>query len=110
MKFFKKAKKNVENTFDGDHLKEDVENGRLERGSIIWGFRSATIGVKEIVKEVVGRTVTVANTERDKRIGEDDQKEYKLNEKATTEQDVDLDEMQEFEEWKRFQAFKRKNK
>lgn len=110
MKFFKKAKKSVENTFDGEHLKEDVKNGRLERGSIIWGFRSATIGVKEIVKEVVGRTVTVANTERDKRIGEDDQKEFKLNEKATTEQDVDLDEMQEFEEWKRFQAYKRKNK
>lgn len=110
MKFFKKAKKSVENTFDGEHLKEDVKNGRLERGSIIWGFRSATIGVKEIVKEVVGRTVTVANTERDKRIGEEEQKEFEPNGKVTTEQDVDLDEMQEFEEWKRFQAYKRKNK
>lgn len=110
MKFFSKAKKNIDNTFDGDHLKEDVKNGRLERGSIIWGFRSATIGVKEIVKEVVGRTVTVANTERDKRIGEDDHEEFKQNEKATTEQDIDLDEMQEFEEWKKFQAYKRRNK
>lgn len=110
MKFFRKAKKNIENTFDGDHLKEDVKNGRLERGSIVWGFRSATIGTKEIVKEVIGRTVTVANTERDKRIGEDDQKEFKQNEKATTEQDIDLDEMQEFEEWKKFQAYKRRKK
>lgn len=110
MNFFKKAKKSVENTFDGEHLKEDVKNGRLERGSIVWGLRSATIGVKEIVKEVVGRTVTVANTERDKRIGEDDQKEFRQNENVKTEQDVDLDEMQEFEEWKKFQAYKRRNK
>lgn len=109
MGLFKKAKDKMENAFDGEHLKHDVENGKLERGSILWGFRSATIGAKEIIKEVAGRTVTVANSERDKLVGYEEQETPK-EEKATYGPELEMDEMQEFEEWKKFQAYKRRNK
>jgi hypothetical protein len=109
MGLFKKAKEKMGNAFDGEHLKHDVENGKLERGSLLWGVRSATIGAKEIIKEVAGRTVTIANSERDKRVGYEEQKTPK-EEKAIYDPELEMDEMQEFEEWKKFQAYKRKNK
>ena len=109
MKFFKKTKQNLENTFDEKHLKQDVESGKLERGSFIWGIRAATIGLKETVREIVGRTVTVANSERDKLSGSEKPQNVaatKVVEKPTK---TDLDEeMREFEEWKEFRAYKRK--
>ena len=46
MGIFKKARKKIENTFDEDTLKNDVSNGALEKGSILWGLRATVIGTK----------------------------------------------------------------
>jgi hypothetical protein len=109
MKFFKKTKQNLENTFDEKHLKQDVESGKLERGSFIWGIRAATIGLKETVREIVGRTVTVANSERDKLSGSEKPQNVETTKEVEKTTKTDLDEeMREFEEWKEFRAYKRK--
>ncbi len=108
MGIFKKAKKKIENTFDEDTLKNDVSNGALEKGSILWGLRATVIGTKSVLDEVIGRTVSVANDEREKIINrqtphEEIEEEVKNIEPHQTE----MSELEEFEEWKKFQAMKR---
>lgn len=109
MGIFKKAKKKIENTFDEDTLKKDVSSGALEKGSILWGVRATVIGTKSVLNEVIGRTVSVANNERDKIINQ--QEPQKQEEVQTIEtpqlQTSEMSELDEFEEWKRFQAMKR---
>jgi hypothetical protein len=112
MGIFNKAKKKIEGTFDEDTLKKDVSSGALEKGSILWGIRATVIGTKSVLNEVIGRTVSVANNERDKIINQQEpqktQKEV-LEEVKTVEppQISEMSEIEEFEEWKRFQAMKR---
>lgn len=111
MGIFKRAKKKIEGTFDEDTLKKDVSSGVLEKGSILWGLRATVIGTRSVMNEVIGRTVTVANNERDKIINQQEpQKPHdKVQEIPTTEtpQNSEMSELDEFEEWKRFQAMKR---
>ena len=112
MGIFKKAKKKIENTFDEDTLQNDVSSGALEKGSILWGLRATVIGTKSVLNEVVGRTVTVANNERDKIINKQEpQKAQKQEEVQPIEtpqpQTSEMSEYEEFEEWKNFQAMKR---
>lgn len=111
MGIFKKAKKKIEGTFDEDTLKKDVSSGALEKGSILWGLRATVIGTRSVMNEVIGRTVTVANNERDKIINQQEpQKPHdKVQEILTAEtpQNSEMSELDEFEEWKRFQAMKR---
>lgn len=109
MGIFNKARKKVEGTFDEDTLKQDVSSGALEKGSILWGVRAMVIGTKSVLNEVIGRTVSVANNERDKIINK--QEPQKQEEVKTIEtpqpQTSEMSELDEFEEWKRFQAMKR---
>lgn len=111
MGIFKKAKKKIENTFDEDTLQNDVSSGALEKGSILWGVRATVIGTKSVLNEVVGRTVTVANNERDKIISKQVQQPQTEVKKQVQEpvapQSSDMSEYDEFEEWKKFQAMKR---
>ena len=112
MGIFNKARKKVEGTFDEDTLKKDVSSGALEKGSILWGVRATVIGTKSVLNEVIGRTVSVANNERDKIINKQEpQKPQKQEEVQTIEtpqpQTSEMSELDEFEEWKRFQAMKR---
>lgn len=112
MGIFNKARKKVEGTFDEDTLKQDVSSGALEKGSILWGVRATVIGTKSVLNEVIGRTVSVANNERDKIINKQEpQKPQKQEEVQTIEtpqpQTSEMSELDEFEEWKRFQAMKR---
>lgn len=112
MGIFKKAKKKIENTFDEDTLQNDVSSGALEKGSILWGLRATVIGTKSVLNEVVGRTVTVANNERDKIINKQEpQKPQKQEEVQPIEtpqpQTSEMSELEEFEAWKSFQAMKR---
>lgn len=112
MGIFKKARKKVEGTFDEDTLKQDVSSGALEKGSILWGLRATVIGTKSVLNEVIGRTVSVANNERDKIINKQEpQKPQKQEEVQLIEtpqlQTSEMSELDEFEEWKRFQAMKR---
>lgn len=111
MGIFKKAKKKIENTFDEDTLQNDVSSGALEKGSILWGLRATVIGTKSVLNEVVGRTVTVANNERDKIISKQVQQPQTEVKKQVQEpvapQSSDMTEYDEFEEWKKFQAMKR---
>lgn len=114
MGIFKKARKKVEGTFDEDTLKQDVSSGALEKGSILWGLRATVIGTKSVLNEVIGRTVSVANNERDKIINkqepqspyEKEQEEVQAIETPQP-QTSEMSELDEFEEWKRFQAMKR---
>ena len=109
MGIFNKTKKKIEGTFDEDTLKKDVSSGVLEKGSILWGVRATVIGTKSVLNEVIGRTVSVANNERDKIINK--QEPQKQEEVQTIEtpqpQTSEMSELDEFEEWKRFQAMKR---
>ena len=112
MGIFKKTKKKIEGTFDEETLKKDVSSGALEKGSILWGLRATVIGTRSVMNEVIGRTVTVANNERDKIINKQEpQKPQKQEEVQTIEtpqpQTSEMSELDEFEEWKRFQAMKR---
>lgn len=112
MGIFNKARKKVEGTFDEDTLKQDVSSGALEKGSILWGVRATVIGTKSVLNEVIGRTVSVANNERDKIINKQEpQKPQKQEEVQTIEtpqpQTSEMSELDEFEEWKRFQTMKR---
>lgn len=112
MGIFKKAKKKIEDTFDEDTLQNDVSSGALEKGSILWGLRATVIGTKSVLNEVVGRTVTVANNERDKIINQQEpqrpQPEVKKQvQEPIAPQNSDMSEYDEFEEWKKFQAMKR---
>lgn len=112
MGIFNKTKKKIEGTFDEDTLKKDVSSGVLEKGSILWGVRATVIGTKSVLNEVIGRTVSVANNERDKIINKQEpQKPQKQEEVQTIEtpqpQTSEMSELDEFEEWKRFQAMKR---
>lgn len=112
MGIFNKARKKVEGTFDEDTLKQDVSSGALEKGSILWGLRATVIGTKSVLNEVIGRTVSVANNERDKIINKQEpQKPQKQEEVQPIEtpqpQTSEMSELDEFEEWKRFQAMKR---
>lgn len=112
MGIFNKARKKVEGTFDEDTLKQDVSSGALEKGSILWGVRATVIGTKSVLNEVIGRTVSVANNERDKIINKQEpQKPQKQEEVQPIEtpqpQTSEMSELDEFEEWKRFQAMKR---
>ena len=112
MGIFNKARKKVEGTFDEDTLKQDVSSGALEKGSILWGLRATVIGTKSVLNEVIGRTVSVANNERDKIINKQEpQKPQKQEEVQMVEtpqpQTSEMSELDEFEEWKRFQAMKR---
>lgn len=112
MGIFKKAKKKIENTFDEDTLQNDVSSGALEKGSILWGLRATVIGAKSVLNEVVGRTVTVANNERDKIINQQEPQKPQLEVKKQVQEPVapqssDMSEYDEFEEWKKFQAMKR---
>lgn len=112
MGIFNKTKKKIEGTFDEDTLKNDVSSGALEKGSILWGVRATVIGTKSILNEVIGRTVSVANNERDKIINKQEpQKPQKQEEVQPIEtpqpQTSEMSELDEFEEWKRFQAMKR---
>lgn len=112
MGIFNKARKKVEGTFDEDTLKQDVSSGALEKGSILWGVRATVIGTKSVLNEVIGRTVSVANNERDKIINKrEPQKPQKQEEVQPIEtpqtQTSEMSELDEFEEWKRFQAMKR---
>lgn len=112
MGIFNKARKKVEGTFDEDTLKQDVSSGALEKGSILWGVRATVIGTKSVLNEVIGRTVSVANNERDKIINKQGpQKPQKQEEVQPIEtpqpQTSEMSELDEFEEWKRFQAMKR---
>lgn len=112
MGIFNKTKKKIEGTFDEDTLKKDVSSGALEKGSILWGLRATVIGTKSVLNEVIGRTVSVANNERDKIINKQEpQKPQKQEEVQTIEtpqpQTSEMSELDEFEEWKRFQAMKR---
>lgn len=112
MGIFKKAKKKIENTFDEDTLQNDVSSGALEKGSILWGLRATVIGTKSVLNEVVGRTVTVANNERDKIINQQEPQRPQTEVKKQVQEPVapqssDMSEYDEFEEWKKFQAMKR---
>lgn len=112
MGIFNKTKKKIEGTFDEDTLKQDVSSGALEKGSILWGVRATVIGTKSVLNEVIGRTVSVANNERDKIINKQEpQKPQKQEEVQPIEtpqpQTPEMSELDEFEEWKRFQAMKR---
>ena len=112
MGIFNKTKKKIEGTFDEDTLKQDVSSGALEKGSILWGVRATVIGTKSVLNEVIGRTVSVANNERDKIINKQEpQKPQKQEEVQAIEtpqsQTSEMSELDEFEEWKRFQAMKR---
>lgn len=112
MGIFNKTKKKIEGTFDEDTLKKDVSSGALEKGSILWGVRATVIGTKSVLNEVIGRTVSVANNERDKIINKQEpQKPQKQEEVQPIEtpqpQTSEMSELDEFEEWKRFQAMKR---
>lgn len=112
MGIFNKTKKKIEGTFDEDTLKQDVSSGALEKGSILWGLRATVIGTKSVLNEVIGRTVSVANNERDKIINKQEpQKPQKQEEVQPIEtpqpQTSEMSELDEFEEWKRFQAMKR---
>lgn len=114
MGIFNKAKKKIEGTFDEDTLKKDVSSGALEKGSILWGIRATVIGTKSVLNEVIGRTVSVANNERDKIIN---QQEPQKTQKEVQEevqpietpqpQTSEMSELEEFEAWKSFQAMKR---
>ena len=112
MGILNKTKKKIEGTFDEDTLKNDVSSGVLEKGSILWGVRATVIGTKSVLNEVIGRTVSVANNERDKIINKQEpQKPQKQEEVQPIEipqtQTSEMSELDEFEEWKRFQAMKR---
>lgn len=112
MGIFNKTKKKIEGTFDEDTLKKDVSSGALEKGSILWGVRATVIGTKSVLNEVIGRTVSVANNERDKIINKQEpqkpQKQEEVQEIETPQpQTSEMSELDEFEEWKRFQAMKR---
>lgn len=112
MGIFNKTKKKIEGTFDEDTLKKDVSSGALEKGSILWGVRATVIGTKSVLNEVIGRTVSVANNERDKIINKQEpQKPQKQEEVQTIEspqpQTSEMSEYEEFEAWKNFQAMKR---
>lgn len=113
MGIFNKAKKKIEGTFDEDTLKKDVSSGALEKGSILWGLRATVIGTKSVLNEVIGRTVSVANNERDKIINKQEpQKPHAEQEQVQMvetpqPQTSEMSELDEFEEWKRFQAMKR---
>lgn len=112
MGIFNKTKKKIEGTFDEDTLKKDVSSGALEKGSILWGLRATVIGTKSVLNEVIGRTVSVANNERDKIINQQEpQKPQKQEEVQTIEtpqpQTSEMSEYEEFEAWKNFQAMKR---
>lgn len=112
MGIFNKARKKVEGTFDEDTLKQDVSSGALEKGSILWGVRAMVIGTKSVLNEVIGRTVSVANNERDKIINKQEpQKPQKQEEVQPIEtpqpQTSEMSELEEFEAWKSFQAMKR---
>ena len=86
MGIFNKTKKKIEGTFDEDTLKKDVSSGALEKGSILWGVRATVIGTKSVLNEVIGRTVSVANNERDKIINKQEpQKPQKQEEVQTIE-------------------------
>ena len=112
MGIFNKTKKKIEGTFDEDTLKQDVSSGALEKGSILWGLRATVIGTKSVLNKVIGRTVSVANNERDKIINKQEpQKPQKQEEVQPIEtpqpQTSEMSELEEFEEWKKFQAMKR---
>ena len=113
MGIFNKTKKKIEGTFDEDTLKNDVSSGALEKGSILWGVRATVIGTKSVLNEVIGRTVSVANNERDKIINKQEpQKPHAEQEQVQMvetpqPQTSEMSELDEFEEWKRFQAMKR---
>ena len=112
MGIFKKAKQKIENTFDEDTLHNDVSSGALEKGSILWGLRATVIGTKSVLNEVIGRTVSVANNERDKIINKQEpQKPQKQEEVQPIEtpqpQTSEMSELEEFEAWKEFRAMKR---
>lgn len=113
MGIFNKTKKKIEGTFDEDTLKQDVSSGALEKGSILWGLRATVIGTKSVLNEVIGRTVSVANNERDKIINKQEpQKPHTEQEQVQMvetpqPQTSEMSELDEFEEWKRFQAMKR---
>lgn len=112
MGIFNKTRKKIEGTFDEDTLKKDVSSGALEKGSILWGLRATVIGTKSVLNEVIGRTVTVANNERDKIINQQaPQNPHEQEEVQEAEipqpQTSEMSEIEEFEEWKRFQAMKR---
>lgn len=112
MGIFNKTKKKIEGTFDEDTLKKDVSSGALEKGSILWGVRATVIGTKSVLNEVIGRTVSVANNERDKIINKQEpQKPQKQEEVQPIEtpqpKTSEMSEQEEFEEWKKFQAMKR---
>ena len=113
MGIFNKTKKKIEGTFDEDTLKQDVSSGALEKGSILWGVRATVIGTKSVLNEVIGRTVSVANNERDKIINKQEpqkpqtEQEQEQVQTVGTPQTSEMSELDEFEEWKRFQAMKR---
>ena len=113
MGIFKKAKKKIENTFDEDTLQNDVSSGALEKGSILWGVRATVIGTKSLLNEVIGRSVSVANNERDKIINQQEpQKPHAEKKQVQTvetpqPQTSEMSELEEFEAWKEFKAMKR---
>lgn len=113
MGIFNKARKKVEGTFDEDTLKQDVSSGALEKGSILWGVRAMVIGTKSVLNEVIGRTVSVANNERDKIINKQEpQKPHAEQEQVQMvetpqPQTSEMSELEEFEAWKEFKAMKR---
>lgn len=112
MGIFNKAKKKIEGTFDEDTLKKDVSSGALEKGSILWGIRATVIGTKSVLNEVIGRTVSVANNERDKIINQQEsqktQKEVQEEVKTVEPPQIsEMSELEEFEAWKEFKAMKR---
>lgn len=113
MGIFNKTKKKIEDTFDEDTLKQDVSSGALEKGSILWGLRATVIGTKSVLNEVIGRTVSVANNERDKIINKQEpQKPHAEQEQVQMvetpqPQTSEMSELEEFEAWKEFKAMKR---
>ena len=111
MGIFNKTKKKIEGTFDEDTLKNDVSSGALEKGSILWCVRAMVIGTKSVLNEVIGRTVSVANNERDKIINKQEpqkpQTEQEQVQTVETPQTSEMSELEEFEEWKKFKAMKR---
>jgi hypothetical protein len=113
MGIFNKTKKKIEGTFDEDTLKKDVSSGALEKGSILWGVRATVIGTKSVLNEVIGRTVSVANNERDKIINKQEPQKPHAEQEEVQEietpqpQTSEMSEQEEFEEWKKFQAMKR---
>jgi hypothetical protein len=112
MGIFNKTKKKIEGTFDEDTLKQDVSSGALEKGSILWGLRATVIGTKSVLNEVIGRTVSVANNERDKIINKQEpQKPHAEQEQVQMvetpqPQTSEMSELEEFEAWKEFKAMK----